>query len=187
MWSVVSSGPSSPVTKAGVVLATSASRKATRSPGRRSERRRHGLALAAGPARARHHPRPGVRGLGGGAVARPVVEHDHLVDQAVAPVPGQERLDDRPHDRSHRRGLVAGRDAHRHGALRALLGREDPLGREVAVPIGVRHAPDSSSPAALSGPARRRYHGAHHPERLRDGPVDVAATSAEHLVPMPDR
>ena len=104
------------------------------------------------PAGPRHHPCPGVGGVGGRVVARPVVEHDHLVDQAVAPVLGQERLDHRPHDRSHRRGLVAGRDAHRHGPLRAHLGRQDPLGREVPVLIGAHHAPDSSSRAALSGP-----------------------------------
>ena len=152
----------------------------------------HGLALAAGPAGAGHDGCPGVAGLLGGVVARAVVEHDDLVDQPVAPVPGQKGLDDRPDHRAHRRALVAGGDAHRDGGAGPCLGLEHGTRGEVTVVIGVRHAPDSSSRTALSRPARAGYHCSHHPERLRDGPVDVAATSAlretvEHLVPMPDR
>ena len=156
------------------------------------ERRRHGLALAAGPARPGHHHGPGVAGLLGGVVQRAVVEHDDLVDQPVPPARGQERLHDRPNDRAHGRALVTGRDADRDGPAGPGLGPEHGCAREITVVIGVGHAHDSSSRAALSGPARAGYHGSHHPERLRDGPVDVAATCAlrdtvGHLVPMPDR
>ena len=151
------------------------------------QRRRHRLALAAVPTGSGHHGRPGVAGLLGGVVERAVIEHDDLVDQPVAPVPGQEGLHHRPHDRPHRRALVAGRDAHRDCPPGPGLGLEHRAGGEVPVVIGLGHALDSSSRAALRWPAPAGYHGRHHPERLRDGPVDVAATSAEHLVPMPDR
>ena len=69
--------------------------------------------LPPGAARPGHHAGPGVAGLLGRVVERAVVEHDDLVDQPVAPVAGQEGLDHGPHDRAHRRALVAGRDAHR--------------------------------------------------------------------------
>ncbi len=152
----------------------------------------HGLALAAGPAGSGHHGCPRVTGLFGGVVARAVVEHDDLVDEPVSPVSGQEGLDDRPDHRAHRGALVAGGNAHRDSRADACLGLEHGTGGEVTVVIGLRHAPDSSSLTALGRPARAGYHSCHHPERLRDGPVDVAATSAlretvEHLVPMPDR
>ena len=122
------------------------------------QRRCHGLALAAGAAGPGHHDRPGVTGLLGGVVERPVVEHDDLVHQAVAPVPGQERLDDGPHDRTHGRALVPGRDADRDGPAGPRLGLEHGADGEVPVVIGVRHAHDSSSRAALSRPARSGYH-----------------------------
>ena len=76
---------------------------------------------------------------------RAVVEHDDLVDQAVAPVPGQEGLHDRPHHRAHRRALVAGRDAHRDRPAGPGLGLEHRAGGEVPVVVGVRPRPDSSS------------------------------------------
>ncbi len=151
------------------------------------QRRGHGLALAAGAAGAGHHRCPSVAGVLGGVVERAVVEHDHFVDQSVPPVPGQEGLDDRPDHRAHRGSLVTGGDAHRHRRPGPCLGLEHRSRGEVTVVIGVWHAHDSSSRTALRRPARAGYHGSHHPERLRDGPVDVAATSAEHLVPMPDR
>ena len=122
------------------------------------QRRRHGLPLAAGPAGPGHHLRPRVAGLLGGVVERAVIEDDDLVDQPVPPAGGQERLHDRPHDRAHGRALVSGRDADRDGPPDPGLGLEHRCAGEIAVVIGVRHAPDSSSRAALSRQARAGYH-----------------------------
>jgi hypothetical protein len=105
----------------------------------------HGTPLPAGAAGAPHDPGTGVARLLGRIVGGAVVDHDHLVDQTVAAVLGQERLDDRSHDRADRRGLVAGRDAHRDGAPGRRLGPCDQVGGEVPVVVGLRHAPDSSS------------------------------------------
>ena len=122
--------------------------------GRCSQRGGHGAALAprtarpVGAARALHHEGARVAGLGRRVVERPVVEHDHLVDEPVASLVGQEGLNHRPDHRSHGRGLVVRRDAHRDAPTRARLGFEKQLSGEVPVVIGVAHAHDSSSRAA---------------------------------------
>ncbi len=151
-------------------------------PGGGGQRSGHRLALAPGTAGPGHDAGPGAERLRGGVVERAVVEHDHLVHQAVAAVLAEEGLDHGPDDRAHRRALVPGRDADRHRPAGVSLGLQDQASGEVTVVIGVRHASDSSSHsrtwAALRWSGPRGYHGGHHPERLRDGPGDVAATSA---------
>ena len=109
----------------------------------------HGLPLAAGADRTADHPGPGLAGPDGRVVRRPVVEHDDLVDEPVAAVPGQEGLDHRPDHRADRRALVAGGDADRDGAAGAGLGLEDQVRREVPVVEGACHAHDSTRQAAL--------------------------------------
>ena len=89
------------------------------------------------PARPGDHDRTRIAGLLGGVVERAVVEHDDLVDQPVPPAGGQERLHHRPHDRSHRRALVAGRDADRDGPSGPGLGLEHRWAGEIAVVVGV--------------------------------------------------
>ena len=94
----------------------------------------------------------------------------------------------RPHDRADGRALVAGGDAHRDGPAGPAPWPRGPARR--GSPRGGRCAPRPrfKQPGRVEAVPGSGYHGAHHPERLRDGPVDVAATSAdEHLVPMPDR
>ena len=107
-----------PVTKAGVVLATSASRKTTRSPWDAASAAAMACPLPPSALDAAHHPGPGVGGLLRRVVGGAVVEHEDLVDQAVPAGRGQERLHHGPDHRAHGGPLVAGRDAHRDRAAR---------------------------------------------------------------------
>ena len=196
------SGPSRPVTK----IAESSPR---RRRGRRRGRPRPprgppawpGPCLAPGGASDPRAPAAARHGRGG--VGRPVVDHQHLVDQAEPPAVGQVGA-------GHRRPRPRRRSAPRcapgctPSTVRPGLGREQaggpgsPRGRKVARRLGhglaiiARSAPPRRS---RPGPGRHRRRarsagrrcdarGRHrppwgdHPERLRDGPCDAAATSA---------
>ena len=108
---------------------------------------------------------PAAAGDLGGAVDRPVVDHDDLVDTATRSAAAcAGRVD----DRADRRRLVAGREAH---------GDENPARLRTRIGVRLSSGPDV---APISEPATVRCYSARaraHPERLRDRPFDAAATS----------
>ncbi len=92
----------------------------------------------------RDHSRPR-RGCDlGGPVARVVVDHDDLVDEAVAV---DEVVLDRPDDGAHRRRLVARRKAHRDDMT--VLGRSQLAEVEVGVDVGRQDRRDRSHAGTL--------------------------------------
>ncbi len=89
---------------------------------------RHQEGLALPPARlaGRHHPGPGGLGRRGGAIHRPVVDDQHLVDEIDTPGVGHQAPADGGHDRPDGPFLVAGGEADRDrppGARRDEEGR----------------------------------------------------------------